>query len=417
MLTGMLTRRLIQMRRRGQSWTCTFKHPLTGKAVYANLGKSAQTAEHNLEKLNAIFLNEANWHVLPPDTPPEVRRMWSSMRKVSIDKSRPTEKAQAGEAFAIAEADELRNMVEQQKEIIERREAELEDLRGGKYRRLTSPLAECLLKFTPTFDLPHLNKEYRRCFLWRLDRFVEKFGGTTPLGKMAGREKEIRAWVANMESSPGASNQWRTALCRFLEESGLKVDRRAFGPFANPPKPILWLDADQATALGEFLTPYARDLWQVQVDTLLRPTELATIKSNDVSAANGKSLLTLSTLDHLRLKQGSRTIPLSYRATMVLNRRFKENTIAFPNGEGKPWTSQRWFCMEYHRMLQEGKRAAEAELKITLPPIDSRTGRRTGASLLLRKGYSLEQVATLLGDDIRTVRRHYARLLPQEINL
>jgi integrase len=399
-------RKPIQMSRRGQSFVANFRHPIRKKVVYLNLGNASE-AEENLRALNAIFLDERNWRNLPEGTPALIRAAWLDLTPVPAGK--------APEVLADIEADYWRRLYEQEAAASALKDQELTALRGRHYGGPTQTLEQALTNFTKNFDTPQRDDVYRKTVLSRLNAFVSAFGKDSPLSDLYGQEPEIRAWVERRGCKVGGMRQWRMALIRFLEESGLRISRRNFRGWRSAKEPIIWMSHEQITQLTDCLCAYGKDLFELQLETGLRPTELPTIKSTDI---HDRMLVLSPILPGLTLKQGTRTLPLTDRAKEILDRRLAgKRTIAFTTGK-KPWPSQRWFCLQYRTWLDEAKASAEAKPGANpLPAIDARTGRRTAASLWLRRGFSCDQVAALLGDDARTVRRHYARLLPQEVNL
>ena len=391
---------------RGQSFVCQFKHPISGKKQYLNLGEGAD-ADENLRALNAIFLNQENWRDIPDDTPEYIRKLWRGFTEV--------EPSHAVEGVAKAEADFWRRQYEEEVRAGMVKDAELAELRGRRYSGPTISLREAEKAFMGNFSAGHLDDAYRDDVRFIIAAFVASFNPDAPISDLSGQESEMRAWIERRKCEVGRMQQMRGYIIRFLEESGLSISRRAFRSWrSSQARPIVWLTDEQVAQLAECLPQYARDLFTVQVETGLRPTELATVEAKNI---HGKMLVLAPLTEKLTLKMGSRTIPLSEKALEVLSRRTKGRRIAFPNGKA-PWATQKYFCARYLKWLNAGKKAAEAKPGAKpLPPIDCRTGRRTAASLWLRRGLRIEQVAALLGDDVRTVRRHYARLLPQEVEL
>jgi hypothetical protein len=70
------------------------------------------------------------------------------------------------------------------------------------------------------------------------------------------------------------------------------------------------------------------------------------------------------------------------------------------------------FDKTYLALLRTAAEDKSVELKKS---IDCRTLRRTFGSLQLRAGKKEHEVAALMGDRVDTVRRHYARVLAEEV--
>jgi hypothetical protein len=123
--------------------------------------------------------------------------------------------------------------------------------------------------------------------------------------------------------------------------------------------------------------------------------------------------LSLSKLEHLTLKQGTRTIIVPKAVHSIIERRLNAGDILFPykskrcKEAGIPWKKAKNFDQLYLRAL----RAAGAAAKVPFA-LDCRVGRRTCATILLSKGTAPKVVADILGDNLQTVIEHYGASIP-----
>jgi site-specific recombinase XerD len=175
---------------------------------------------------------------------------------------------------------------------------------------------------------------------------------------------------------------------------------------------IRWLEGKSANELHNHLPKPWSQVFQIQCQIGLRPSEVPTLKRTDF--APDLHTLTLSPVPRtdLTLKTGPRTIGIHrYPEILPVFRDLLDSTredLIF-NDRGKPWNLDQ-FMKQYRRALRAAASAAGIRTKV-----DARIGRRTCASILLRTGKSVEQVAALLGDDPKTIREHYAAILPHEV--
>ena len=391
---------------RGGSATCQFWHPLLQRNIRVQLG-DAGSARINRDKLDRIRFDENLWYNLPEDTPEHIVTAWTQNREFA-----PPERA--GEEVERAEAQFWRAQYQLEVQARKALEREVGELRGRRYGSPDVTLGAAQTTFLATLKKSPKDKDHRDDTRFIVNALVRHFGATTPLGDLANREPQLRAWIEARRGKEGGSltigrmRQIRMTICRFLEDSGLRIDRVAFKGWRErgEQQPITWMSDEEVAAQIERMGGpgnYWADLFSLQCQTGLRPTEIPTLKILDVDLDRG--VLTLSEGGgDLTLKQGSRTIPLSETAKEILKRRIAaaKDGFLFPADRGKRWCNQKYFCRFYNRYLQ-----------VT----DARMGRRTAGSLWLRAGMRVEHVAALLGDDPKTVRRCYARILSHEVTL
>ena len=267
---------------------------------------------------------------------------------------------------------------------------------------------------------------------WTAGMFVERFDKTTKVADMAGREREINDWIAGIKHTEGKREgqrigagrrqEIRRVVLKFLTDSGLDPDRKAIKrpgkkDVRNDRGAVRWLDKVQATAMANKVEAgYWNDCFRFQLATGLRPDELTTLKRDDFNSDFSK--LTLSPLDHLTLKEGSRTITVPQHVRGIVERRLKKNAILFSFvGErwkklwGKPWPNAKMFDRKYLAALR-----AAAKLASIPFTVDCRIARRTCATLLLAAGEPPKAVADYLGDDLQTILEHYAAAMPGSLD-
>jgi integrase len=411
----------------GLSWTVRFKHPLrAGKVVRGSFGQDQKAASGLLVKLNGIFMNPENWEQMPPDTPEEVRRVWLGANTGTKFNSKTftwdgkvielTPKAVAP-YFAQLDA-ALRQL-----SIVQAECRKYSKLLGRKVRSGPSPTLEAAretwLKSCVDWDADH-----KKIVTNDLKRFVAKFGESTLVDDMEGREHELDVWIRGLTIlegtrkglplSAGRKQQIRRNVLQFLTNAGAEINKKAV---RRPSKdevrsdrgPIRWLDREQAVRLAEALPQPWQDLFRVQVSTGMRPDELITLCKDNFTA--DYATVTLAPLQHLTLKQGPRTISVPVSIREIIKTRLEQNPIVFPDHDGKVWKGPSPYNRMYRRALRSAAKTIGIEFKV-----DCRLGRRTCGSILLRSGKSLQEVAAILGDRAETVAEHYARILSHEVD-
>lgn len=263
------------------------------------------------------------------------------------------------------------------------------------------------------------DSDYTKNVLWDIDRFIEHIGKKKTLADVAGREGEIEKWLRALVKEngkplgSGRRLEIRRAVLNFLSTSGVELNRR---DITRPSKQdvrndrgrIRWLSKKQAIAVAEKLADPWKDAFRVQVGLGFRPDELITLKRADFS--EDFETVTLSPLDHLTLKEGSRTIKVPVQVRGIVERRLKESAIAFPEN-GKPYPNAKLFDRRYLAALKAAGKAADIPFKM-----DCRIGRRTCATLLLGAGTPVKTVADILGDDPATVLEHYGAIIPEHMD-
>lgn len=455
----MSKRRTVRMTEEGRGFAARFWHPIKQQTVRVALGPDPADAKDAVDKLNALLQNEATWHSPPDGTPDcvltawgvtgdnapthehKVKHVWLPPDHPDAAPIEPLTKEQLEVAVDDPEARALEDalVAVPVREIKLRRkmralaaENALLRQRLKQYERRTRiGVAPSLEDAKGTFlkKYPAWDKDYAAMVGYDLARFVAKFGEATPTSEMENKEDEIKTWLTGLtvvdirkdeKGQPyegprhgqplGADrrNAMRRHVLKFLSESGVYVSRKEVATARNKQRAIRWLERDQAEAVASLLPAYYSDLFRVQVAMGLRPDELITIKKGDVTP--DYSRLILSPHEHLTLKKGSRTVTVPKQVREIFERRLAANEFAFPNpATGKPWLDPKWYNRQYGAALKAAGKAAGVGWGL-----DCRTGRRTCASLLIRAGMSVENVAAVLGNTPVVIRDHYARILSHE---
>ncbi len=426
----------------GHQFVVRFRHPLEKETWRWPLGSDPGVAEEILGKLNSIFLHPDRWRDPPATVGEAIRRRW-----LGEDRGVPwkdEDDAHLTSTEAEIRARTFQRLYEQETERANRAERIIRTIHKQKVRTGPAPL----LGEAKTEWLAHYtgrDPDHTKNVTCELDRFVLHFGAGRDVDTFVGAELEIERYLTGLDVGPGRRNQIRGMVLRLLEDSGAMIDRKAV-PAAKTRAvkaargPIRWLERAQAEALAKKLPAYWSELFRVHVALGLRPDELPTLHRDNFS--RGCRDLTLAAREHLTLKNGSRKVNVPEKVRKIILRRLKHAPIVFPqivyqagNAEGsgkfsagRPrvegvhlWQTTQWFDRSYLRQLRAAKAAVNADE--TLPAaakihieLDARVARRTCGSLLLRAKLSIEEVAAILGDDPRTIRNHYARLISSEVD-
>jgi len=422
-------RKPIKLQHEGLSHVARFAHPVLGRTVRINLGADPQEARAHLAALNRVFLNPDLWQNPPADLPEPVRRAWGVERSGVVmppPVMPPPETAAAEMADLQAEVRTRDGEIARLRAENMRLRRELRRWRGRGLDAvaLARPLGEAADEWLAAYR----GRSHRHVLDMRseLRRFTRRFGAETPLADLEGAERRISEWLAGLVASRGPRQgqplsagrrvQARQRVLRFLADVGVAFDR------SQIPRPskvevrrdrgaVRWLEIEDARRLADALPDYWRDAWRLQVATGLRPGEIPTIEAADLSVGGGVLTLSPGPGRNLTLKNGSRTIRLPDSAREILARRLADDTVAYRTATGLPWHDPGRWCRYYARALRDAAETAEIAVRV-----DARIGRRTCASLLVRAGRSIEQVAALLGDDPATVREHYSALTAADVD-
>lgn len=236
-------------------------------------------------------------------------------------------------------------------------------------------------------------------------------------------------------------------LCKFLEhqtngtfkpftvKSWIKQHcNQDTGDIVDP----LWLDENQVNAMLAEMSDYWKQAAMVQWAGAFRPEELAHLQTEKVFL-NGDIRIEVCPLridgklvwkPKTKQSYGRVHLPEFSRATISTLLAIRNRSIMlFPDdpvlhagttprkaGSEKRWLAER-FCTAYLTALRTAATSAnENNANIDLSRLDGRTLRRSaGKRILISCGFDLNRAAACLRDTPETVRKHYARILPDDV--
>jgi len=437
----------LKWRHEGKQYVIRYLDPLKQAPRRLVVGMDSTQADRAVNYLNRIFGDASAWYEKPADVPDDIWTLWTGGRFETVRLSKPRDSIKHSHYVTMVKA------LEDKERRIRELEEEIVFWKGKRTRNGPAPrLGEAFEQFMA--DYKGKDDEHTRNMRCHLQRFVERFGAEKNVDDFSGAEKQIDTWLQGLVNengprdekgklinpepiSPGYRNQFRDRVLMFLEHAGVVINRKEVkrasrGAVRASRGPIRWLEREQVEAVADALDDYWSDVWRVQVGLGLRPTELITLQRSNFNS--DYSECTLAQLGDHTLKTGSRSLQVSEITRTVLKRRIavSGSKVVFPQvnyrnkkNHGKPWHDEHWFCRKYVRMLRAAVAAVNEQTEATLGAddplvihvdVDARTGRRTSGSLLLRADWTLEAVAAFLGDDLRTVKEHYAALLSNELN-
>lgn len=280
-----------------------------------------------------------------------------------------------------------------------------------------------------------------------LKRFVSAMGATRKADDVS--EADVTRYVETYRADGGKPiseerrKEIRAQVCTFLERvTHQSFSRRAVGRVsahnvARERKQIVWLDSGDAKSLLKELYAlhgnYWGDLATIQLHMGWRPSELVLLQKSGVKETHLElDPIVDPTSGVSHGKTGGRSIRIPREAAVAVKRRAKPKgqPLLFPflgsiTKEGRTRKRQTdkpgllstaWNFDMFYKEYRTKLRAAAKRAKIERP-MDARTLRRTFGSLAIRKGWSVEQVAQVMGDRPSTIRRHYARLNSEEVSI
>ena len=198
-----------------------------------------------------------------------------------------------------------------------------------------------------------------------------------------------------------------------------------------------WLDQKDVDALLKHLPEFWRDVAKIQWEGGFRPEELAHLRRENVSL-NDDVRIDVSALKvdgkllwKPKTRQSYGKVPLRDEARKTLERLACSATfLLFPNdvamhgGKKSAWkedeaTEERlklWRMPSWNVQYVDALRTAAEKAGLDKDKVDGRTLRRScGKRVLVESNYNLELTAAILRDLPDTVRKHYARLLPEDV--
>lgn len=437
-------RKPIKVVTEGTKHVARFRHPLRkdkkgkpGKFVRVDLGSDA-TFRANLSQLNRIILCADNWNDPPGDISPYVRELWLGMNdtlKIGAGGALKGDKALSKTldnkddtiVTMQAEIDRLTSELDRLKRQTEQDARKIRALEGENYaEKSTVTLQEAKNLFMASYTKK--DTEHTRNVGWDLDRFVNKFGPSTKMNELEGRENEINAWLHSLKNKKGKHigdsrlSSIAVYVLKLLRINSVKYDKskidlpdKASIESEQPLGDIVALTADEASRIIEKLPPMFADVLKIQVRVGLRPDEFLTLCRKNFESAPDYSVLKLSRLEHLTIKnKKGRTVPIPADIRPILKARAEANEILFPEPIGRggkakgrpdgvsPWRDPKAFDRRFKKALVAAALAANVK-----KPMDCRIGRRTCASLLGNAGMTADRIAKLLGNSPRMINEHY----------
>ncbi len=284
-----------------------------------------------------------------------------------------------------------------------------------------------------------------------INRFVQDVGGDRRADDVTEQEPTMyiqgyhkKGKGKNPKSEPISEERRkaiRGALCSFLESvtDGMFERKRVVTVSAHSinrekSNPV-WLTAKKAKKLIAEIYKSSGTYWGdfaiIQLHAGFRPTEMSYLLKENV---NDKTITLAPIKDPktsvIHAKTGARSIEIHKDIQEVVARRVGTGKgVLFPfistRGEHVKVTRRNnttglfaeiWDSQVLSRRYPKILRAAAKATGIT-KTIDARTLRRTFASIAVRSGLSTEEVATLLGNQPKVVRKHYGRLISSEIDI
>lgn len=137
----------------------------------------------------------------------------------------------------------------------------------------------------------------------------------------------------------------------------------------------------------------------------MRKNEISESRESWFDLARGTVTIPGKDGDFQSKSRRERTIPLSPSFFRFLNT-YKVTSGGYMIGQRKIQRGAAIYRYNFRRPFEEYVKAQG------MPWITTHSMRHTFASLLASKGESIYKIAVWLGDDVRTVQKHYAKLLP-----
>jgi hypothetical protein len=293
-------------------------------------------------------------------------------------------------------------------------------------------------KYIEMFKQRKLKRDYIKDVCFTIERFVREFGPKLNVAEVD--EHKINTWLQTYRKPDGGDiterrrKFIRTTVLKFLTTVTNKafdrdaIEKVSYHRMNRERKEIIWLDQLEAerlvNAMRELHGDYWGDVARIQLDMGWRPEELTMLRSELAT----DRVITLDVVDGIAPKTGKRSVQVQTTTRDAVRRRLSDTSpLLFPRRgfKGKtrrprvpragPIQNIMWYGRTFDRVFLSLLKAAKEKAQIK-KPIDCRTLRRTFGSLQLRNGRRDIEVAALMGDLVETVRRHYARILAEEVS-
>lgn len=382
---------------------------------------------------------------------------WPGFVEVTLPYPEAAKTLTVAEAYklAVAELEDLRR-------AYERQAAELKDVRDEKaalevkLRRFNrraanaadvGTLAEEAEKYLNDYYTRKVSRKRHGIMRSTIHRFIEDMGKNRKADDVS--EAEVTKYVQGYHAADGKAiteerrHAIRLAVCTFMETvtdgvfARQRVKRVSTHSVERERRTPVYLEPAEAAALLEKMKElhgqYWHDFAAIQLHMGWRPTEVALLQKVNVT----KTHIELMPVQEERhgtwhAKTGRRVVQIHADVEAVVKRRMKQSKgellFPFPQKKttkgklrkrqttAKGLLAEGWdhdvLSKEYVAKLRAAAKAARLKKKV-----DSRTLRRTFGSLAIRSGVTIEALAAVMGNRPQIVRRHYARLLPDEVSL
>ena len=335
--------------------------------------------------------------------------------------------------------------IEDQKMTIQQYETQFQELaRERNYwkgKRLSKKecgtLKEEEKRYLDVFEQRKGDREYMKDVCCVVRRFVKEFGPDLNVAEID--EHKVAEWLLVYKSPKGKPitetrrKFVRTAVLKFLAVATKNSFDRVAIPLVSThsirreQKEIMWLERDDAERLVASMYKLHGEYWgdiaRIQLDQGWRPEELLMLRTDLAS----EKTITLDVVEGEAAKTGKRTIQVPGTALEAVARRIAAGALVlFPRRgliekarkphleRSGPIHTAMWYPTVFDKTYLQLLRSAATDADIK-KRIDCRILRRTFGSLQLRAGKRDLEVAALMGDRPETVRRHYARILAEEI--
>ncbi|MCB9893323.1 MAG: hypothetical protein H6839_02620 [Planctomycetes bacterium] len=357
--------------------------------------------------------------------------------------------------LAVAEIEDLRKAYERQafelRDLKEEKAALEVKLRRYNKRAAKAAkvgtLAEEAEKYLKDYYTRKVSKKRHGIMRSTINRFVEDMGRDRKADDIS--EADVTKYVQSYHAADGKAiteerrHAIRLAVCTFMETvtDGVfdrkRVKRVSTHSVERERRTPVYLEPAEAAALlkkmEELHGRYWHDFAAIQLHMGWRPTEVALLQKSNVTKTHIELMpVKDENLGTWHAKTGRRVVQIHDDVAGVVKRRMKQSDglLLFPfprtksskgklnkrRTDAKGLLEEAWdpdvLSKQYLPKLRGAAKAAKLQKKV-----DSRTLRRTFGSLAIRSGVSVEAVATIMGNRPQIVRKHYARLLPDEVSL
>lgn len=360
-----------------------------------------------------------------------------------------------GYKLAVAELEDLRKAYERQAaELMDVKEEKAAlEIKLRRYNRRAAKaanvgtLAEEAEKYLNDYYKRKVSRKRHGIMRSTVNRFIEQMGKDRKADDIS--EAEVTKYVQGYHAADGKAiteerrHAIRLAVCTFMETvtdgvfARQRVRRVSTHSVERERRNPVYLEPAEAAALikklGELHGEYWRDFAAIQLHQGWRPSEVALLRKVNVTKTH---IELMPVQDEKRgtwhAKTGRRVVQIHADIEAVVKRRMKKSKgeflFPFPRKTtekgkqhkrrttAKGLLEEAWnpdvLSKQYLANLRSAAKAAKIKKKV-----DSRTLRRTFGSIAIRAGLTVEEVATIMGNRPQIVRRHYARLVPDEVHL